>query len=122
MKGDFNNLNKNTVTLAEKIYDIINSKSASSIQILDVHELTTLTDIFIIAVASNIRQTQAIADEIEKVLTSDKELILLQKEGGSTAKWILLDYGYVIVHILHQEDAAFYALDRLWKDAKVITF
>lgn len=122
MKGDFNNLNKNTVTLAKKIYDIINGKSASSIQILDVHELTTLTDVFIIAVASNIRQTQAIADEIEKVLTSDKELILLQKEGGSTAKWILLDYGYVIVHILHQEDAAFYALDRLWKDAKVITF
>jgi ribosome-associated protein len=121
MKGDFNNLNKNTVTLAKKIYDIIDNKSASSIQILDVHELTTLTDIFIIAIANNIRQTQAIADEIEKVLIADKELFL-QKEGGSTATWILLDYGNVIVHVLHQEDAAFYALDRLWKDAKVITF
>jgi ribosome-associated protein len=114
-------LEKNTLILAKRIYDAINSKSPISIDVLDVHQLTTLTDIFIIAVANNIRQTQAIADEIEEVLTEER-VPLLQKEGHTTAKWILLDYGTVIVHILYKEDATFYALDRLWKDAKKVTF
>ncbi|WP_069997942.1 ribosome silencing factor [Cellulosilyticum sp. I15G10I2] len=114
-------MDKNTLILAKQIYDIINNKKATSIEVLDVHQLTTLTDIFIIAVATNIRQTQAITDEIEEFLT-DYQVPLLQKEGYTTAKWILLDYGNIIVHVLHQEDAAFYGLNRLWKDAKVITF
>ncbi len=125
MKGDFNNLDKNTLILAQKIYDVINSKKAISIEVLDVHHLTTLTDIFIIAVANNIRQTQAIADEIEEFLgnyTLSHPVPLLQKEGYTSAKWILLDYGSIIVHVLHQEDATFYALGRLWKDAQIITF
>ncbi len=107
--------------LAKQIYDAINRKKAVNIEVLDVHQLTTLTDIFIIATANNIRQTQAIADEIEEVLTKE-QIILKQKEGYTTAKWILLDYGNIIVHILHEEDASFYALGRLWKDAKSITF
>lgn len=114
-------MDKNTLLLAKQIYDAVNSKNAISIQVLDVHQLTTLTDIFIIATANNIRQTQAIADEIEEVLIDDK-ILLLQKEGYQAAKWILLDYGRVIVHVFYKEDATFYALDRLWKDAKTITF
>lgn len=114
-------MDQNTFTLAKKIFDAINRKNATSVQILDVHQLTTLTDIFIIAIASNTRQTQAIADEIEEALI-DENIRLLQKEGAVTAQWILLDYGPIIVHILYKEDAAFYALDRLWKDAKPIAF
>ena len=114
-------MDNNTLLLTRKIYDAINSKSATSIQVLDVHQLTTLTDIFIIAIANNIRQTQAIADEVEEAIR-DNKASLLQKEGYNSAQWILLDYGSVIVHVLYKEDAAFYGLDRLWKDAKVITF
>jgi ribosome-associated protein len=107
--------------LAKQIYTAINNKNATSVKILDVSQITTLTNIFIIAVANNIRQTQAISDEIEEVLMRDT-IPLLQKEGYGTAKWILLDYGTVIVHVLYKEDAEFYALDRVWKDAKNITF
>ena len=99
----------------------MNQKNPTSIQILDVHEITPLTDVFIIAIASNIRQTQAIADQVEDVLLKNG-ILPHQKEGYQTAKWILIDYGDVIVHVLYKEDAAFYALDRLWKDAKIIDF
>ena len=121
MKGDFNHLDNNIWILAKKIHDVINTKKVISIEVLDVHQLTTLTDVFIIAVASNVRQTQAITDEIEEFLT-DYQVPLLQKEGYTTARWILMDYGSIIIHVLHQEEAGFYALDRLWKDAQVINF
>lgn len=114
-------MDKNTLSVAKGICNAINKKNPTTVQVLDVHQLTTLTDIFVIAVAGNIRQTQAITDEIEEVM-ADCQIPLLQKEGYGTAKWILLDYGTVIVHILYKEDAAFYALDRLWKDAKEINF
>lgn len=114
-------MNNTTYTLVKQIYDAINSKKVVTIDILDVEKITPLTEVFIIAVASNVRQTQAMADEVEKILAgSGREP--LHKEGYETAKWILLDYGEVIVHILDEEDARFYTLDRLWKDAENIIF
>lgn len=88
---------------------------------IDVHQLTSLTDLFIIVTADNIKQTQAIADAIELFLI-EEQVQLRQKEGYLTAKWILLDYGCIIIHVLHQEEAKFYALNRLWKDGKLIDF
>ncbi|PHV71540.1 ribosome silencing factor [Sporanaerobium hydrogeniformans] len=106
---------------AKKIFTIINKKSIQGIDVLDVHELTPLADIFIIATASNIRQTQAIANDVEDMLI-EEGIRLRQKEGYQTAKWILMDYGNIIIHILHEEEAEFYGLNRLWKDAPKFTF
>ena len=114
-------MNTTTYTLGENIVKAIQNKKAVNVEVLDVHELTPLTDLFIIAVASNIRQTQAMADEVEELLAKLGEYPI-HKEGYQTAQWILLDYGQVIVHILEQENAQFYGLSRLWKDENVIEF
>lgn len=107
--------------LAKKIYTILNKKKIDSVEVLDVHELTTLTEIFVIAVASNTRLTKALADEVEMLL-GEEGIHVHQKEGYQTASWILMDFQGVIVHILYKEDAEFYSLDRLWQDGKTIIF
>lgn len=111
----------NTYDLGKQIVYAIEKKKSITCTILDVHELTPLADLFIITTASNTRQTQAIADEIEEALKQIGHLAF-HKEGYHTANWILLDYGEIIVHILEEQYARFYQLDRLWQDAKKIEF
>lgn len=108
-----------TYQLGKHIVHAIQKKKTIEMLVLDVHELTPLADLFIIATASNTRQTQAIADEIEEEMAEVSEC-LLHKEGYQSATWILLDYGEIIVHILEEQFAQFYQLDRLWQDAKKI--
>ena len=112
-------MNTTAYTLGKNIVEAIQKKKVVNIETLDVHELTPLTDLFIIAVASNVRQTKAMADEVEELLAQLGQYPI-HKEGYQTATWILLDYGQVIVHILEEENAQFYGLSRLWKDAKTI--
>lgn len=114
-------MNTSSYLLGKEIYEAIQKKKVVQVEALDVHELTPLTDLFIIAIASNIRQTQALADEVEETLT-EIGYEPIHKEGYQSAHWILLDYGHVIVHILEEEDAQFYGLSRLWKDAKSIDY
>lgn len=111
-----------THELAKEIVEAINKKKVLDLKVLDVQGLTPLTELFIIAVGSNVRQTKAIADGVEEAVLEFAEKHPIHKEGYQTAQWILLDYGEIIVHILDEEDAAFYALDRLWKDANQIPF
>lgn len=106
-------------TLGKQIAKVIEKKKVITLELLDVRELTPLADLFIIATASNVRQTQAIADEVEETL-ENMNYDLFHKEGYQTATWILLDYGDIIVHILEEKYAQFYQLNRLWQDAKSI--
>ncbi|MBU3811363.1 MAG: ribosome silencing factor [Candidatus Niameybacter stercoravium] len=114
-------MHNESILLAQKIYHVLNNKKLDDIQVLDVHEITTLADIFIIVTGSNTRQTKALVDELEDAL-SEENIEVIQKEGYQTANWILMDYGNVIVHVLYKEDAEFYGLDRLWQDGKTILF
>lgn len=114
-------MHNESILLAQKIYYILDNKKLDDIQVLDVHEITTLADIFIIVTGSNTRQTKALVDELEDAL-SEENIEVIQKEGYQTANWILMDYGNVIVHVLYKEDAEFYGLDRLWQDGKTILF
>lgn len=114
-------MDKTTYILGKQIVEVLENKKAITVEALDVHNLTPLADLFIIAVASNVRQTQAMADEVEELLEAEGYLPI-HKEGYPSATWILLDYGQVIVHILEQENAQFYGLSRLWKDAKAVEY
>lgn len=107
--------------IAECVYLAMHQKSASDIKVLDVMDITTLADIFIIATASNSRLAAALADEVEEKL-KEEGYQCMAKEGYQTARWILLDCEGVMVHIFHEEEAAFYKLDRLWSDGKEINF
>ncbi|OOB79673.1 MAG: ribosome silencing factor [Epulopiscium sp. Nuni2H_MBin001] len=108
-------MEKGSYSLAAKISQILDKKKLDSIEVIDVRELTALTDYFVIAVCSNTRQTKATAEELEYQLEQQGNMVY-QKEGYSTSTWILLDYLGVIVHILYKEDADFYGIHRLWQD------
>jgi len=94
-------------------------KQAENIIALDVSEPLALTDVFLIASSRNERQTGAIADEITDKLHL-AGVKLLRQEGKAAGRWILLDFGDVVCHIMHEEDRMFYSIERLWKDCPII--
>ncbi len=96
-------------------------KLATDIIILDVSEQLVITDAFIIASAPNERQVQAVVDAIEERLRG-MGIKPVRREGRSDARWVLLDYIDVVVHVMHIEERVFYGLERLWKDCPVVRF
>ena len=96
------------------------AKQAHDIVALDVSEALGITDAFLVASASNERLVNAVVDEIEEKLVERPELRPIRREGRSEGRWVLLDYGDVVIHVQHDEDRAFYALERLWRDSPVV--
>ena len=94
-------------------------RKAQEIIALDVSDRLVLTDVFVIASASNERQVQAIAEAVEEALRADG-VKAIRREGLRQARWVLLDFGDVVVHVLHSEDRVYYSLERLWADCPVI--
>ncbi len=94
-------------------------KLALDIIALDVSDVLAITDIFFIASAPSERQVNAIVDGIEEELIKSG-LRPVRREGRSGGRWVLLDYAEVVVHVQHEEDRIFYALERLWKDCPVV--
>lgn len=89
---------------------------AERIVAFDVSDLLAITDIMMIASASNERQVLAIAEEVEKDLYLKAKLSPRSREGLTEAQWVLLDYGDFVVHIMHEESREYYGLERLWRD------
>ncbi|NMR21635.1 ribosome silencing factor [Cellulomonas fimi] len=92
---------------------------ADEIIALDVSEQLVLTDVFLIASGTNERQVGAIVDAIEEALHK-KSAKPIRREGKSEGRWVLLDFGDIVVHVQHAEDRVYYALERLWKDCPLI--
>jgi ribosome-associated protein len=96
-------------------------KLATDIVLIDVSERLAITDVFVVVTGSNERQVEAIVDAVEeKLLARGKKPI--RREGRRDGRWVLLDYGDVVVHVQHAEERAFYALERLWRDCPFIPF
>ena len=85
----------------------------------DVSEQLAITDAFVLATGGNERQVRAIVDEIEDKLR-EAGAKPLRREGLREGRWVLLDFGDLVVHVQHAEDREFYALERLWRDCPVI--
>ena len=98
-------------------------KKANDIVILDVADQLVITDAFLLAAAPNERQVQAIVDAIEeRLLGLPEKAKPVRREGERGGRWVLLDYVDLVVHVQHDEEREFYALDRLWKDCPTIPF
>jgi ribosome-associated protein len=93
-------------------------KKAFNIVALDLREIASFAEFFIIVSGANQRQVQAISDEIDEQLKKQLKSRPVRIEGYRSAEWILLDYGDFIVHIFEKEAREFYDLERLWRDAK----
>ena len=94
-------------------------KLAQKIIAFDVSEQLAITDAFVLASATNDRQVKAIVDEIEDKLR-EAGAKPIRREGQKEGRWVLLDYGDIVVHVQHEEERAFYALERLWSDCPAI--
>lgn len=94
-------------------------KLAENLVALDVTAVMPLTDIFLLASGRSERQVSAISDGIEEVMLKNG-FKLLHREGKSTGRWVLLDFGNVICHVMHEEDRMYYSLERLYSDQPVV--
>jgi ribosome-associated protein len=114
------------VTATERAVELVTTaaraasdKLAESIVAFDVSEQLVITDAFVICSASNDRQVRAIVDEIEDKLR-EIDAKPIRREGEREGRWVLLDYGDVVVHVQHAEERVFYALERIWRDCPTI--
>ncbi len=95
-------------------------KKAFDMVVLDLRNIASFTEFFIIASGANQRQVQAIADEINENLKKELSARPVRIEGYNTAEWLLLDYGDFVVHVFNGEAREFYDLARLWRDARPV--
>ena len=97
------------------------AKGGEDLVALDVSEPLPLVDTFLIVTGRNERNVAAIAYEIEDKL-HEGGYKRLRREGRAESRWVLLDFGDLVVHVFHQEERSFYALERLWKDCPTVPF
>lgn len=100
----------------------IDDKKGLDIAVLDISELLVVTDIFVIASGTSNRHVRSLADEVEGKLKAELSRRPLRREGREHSRWVLLDYGDLVIHVFDQETRDYYQLERLWADAPVIEF
>ncbi len=92
-------------------------KKAVDLKVLDLRQIASFTEFFVIASGTNQRQVQAISDEINEQLKKQLSTRPVRIEGYSGGEWVLLDYGDFVVHLFDKDARDFYDLERLWRDA-----
>jgi ribosome-associated protein len=94
-------------------------KQGARIVVLDMRDLIVITDYFVITSASSDRQVRTIVEEIQKALKA-QGVKAVRREGEVEARWVLLDFVDVVVHVFDEEQREYYDLERLWRDAPVV--
>ena len=97
--------------LAQTLYD----HKAGDISALNVGHLTVLCDTMVIASGRTVNQVSALANEVDEMMAK-AGIPLRRSEGAREGRWVVLDYGHILVHIFHRDERSFYDLDRLWND------
>ena len=100
---------------AKRIAEILDSKKAQDIVILKVSDMTIISDYFVVASAPNVPHVQTLAEEVQMKLREEEGGSPIRTEGQREGRWVVIDYGDVLVHIFHKEEREFYQLERLWK-------
>jgi len=101
------------------VINALEDKKAENIQLIDISEISTVADYFVITNGTNTSQIQALADNVEEKLTPGG-IHPRNIEGYNSANWILMDYNDFLVHIFDKENRGFYDLERMWRDGNVI--
>lgn len=119
----FTSLSETKTADSQKLIDIICEslleKKAEDVTILDVHELTTLADMFIVCHATSDVQIKALANNVSERTRETLNEKPWKEEGKDSKRWVILDYVNVVVHIFKKELREYYALERMWSDAVI---
>ena len=105
--------------MAKMAVEALEDRKGEDVHVIDISKISTLADYFVIASGTNINQVQALADNVQEKLGRaghDTKNV----EGYDSGKWILLDFGDIIVHVFDSENRLFYDLERIWRDGKLI--
>lgn len=105
--------------LALKAAEILSSKKAADLKVLEIKELTSICDYFVICSGTSTPHIKALCDETEEKLAEFTD-VKCRNEGYGPANWLLMDYGNVVIHIFNKESLDFYGLERLWADAPTL--
>lgn len=103
---------------AKIIAEIIDSKKGQNIEVIDIEGKTILADRFVIATGQSVTHVKALAGEVEFQMKGKYQRVPDHVEGYETSRWILMDYEDVVVHIFHEEERAFYSLEKLWQSSR----
>ena len=104
--------------LARKIVDLLSERQAEDVVLLDIHQIASFTDYFVIATAQNSRHMNALINSFDKDMANEG-IKPLHREGETNSGWVLVDFGAVIVHLFTPEDRTLYNLEALWSRAGV---
>ena len=107
------------VEIARTVAEVASDRLASDITVLDISELSTIADVFVVCSADNVRQLNALREEVSQQLR-DRGVPPRRIEGVAEAGWILIDYGDVIVHLFTEDQRRFYRLEDLWAEAPTL--
>ena len=107
------------IALAQAAAEAAADKLATDIVAIDVSQYLVITDIFLLCTAANDRQVKAVVDAIEERLARE-DAKPIRREGEKESRWVLLDYGDIVIHVQIAEERIHYALERLWKDGPEI--
>jgi ribosome-associated protein len=108
-----------SLEIAELAVKALDSKKAKDIKVLETRDVTVLADYFILCTAGSTTQIKTLTDELHKVLEENGEPPL-RTEGYRRGGWVLIDFGCAVVHIFLKDIREFYALERLWRDAREV--
>lgn len=97
----------------------LDDKKAKDVKAIDISEITTIAQYFIICSGTSVTHIKTLADNVEEKL-NENGIRCIHREGYNSAHWILLDYSDVVVHIFHEDDRQFYGLERLWQDGRQV--
>lgn len=109
-----------TIELVKKAAAALEDKKAEDVTVLDIREISTIADYFIIASGSNQNQLMAMQDAVEEEMHKNG-VSVKQIEGNRNSTWILMDYQDIVVHLFSRENRLFYDLERIWRDGKIVT-
>lgn len=119
--GSVNRVNpESSLQLAKTAARVIGENMGTKIIVLDMTKLTALFDYHVIATGTSSRQLRAMADEIERVLKLEFKEKMLRADGMDEGRWIVQDFGTIIVHLFDEDTRAFYSLENLWADASKV--
>ncbi len=101
-----------------KIVEILDSKKAVDVNVIDVEGKTILADRFVVATGTSVTHIKSLAGEVEFQMKDKYGILPDHVEGYETGRWVLLDYDDVVVHVFHEEERDFYSLEKLWQHSR----
>ncbi|GIK63871.1 MAG: ribosomal silencing factor RsfS [Chloroflexota bacterium] len=120
MSENQNNAQMTTLDYARAIVDIISDVKGEDVVLLDLRDVTVITDFFIICTGNSDRQLKAIIEKISQGMKEKHDLRGARIEGNPEGGWVLVDYGDIVVHVFTEDQRDYYDLEGLWSKGKVL--